>query len=40
MTFYQILTGALPFVGDYQIINIQAPDLPNEFTDYNDLFKE
>jgi hypothetical protein len=40
MTFYQILTGVLPLVGDYKIINIQAPDLPNEFTEYNALFKK
>jgi hypothetical protein len=40
MTFYQMLTGVLPFVVDYEIINMQAPDLPNEFTEYNDLFKK
>jgi hypothetical protein len=40
MTFYQILTGQLPLIGDYQIKNIQAPDLPIEYTEYNDLSKK
>jgi hypothetical protein len=40
MTFYQILTGKLLFVGDFQIINFQAPDLSNEFSEYNDAFKK
>ncbi len=40
MTFYQILTGVLPLVGDFKIINVQASDLPDDFTEYNGLFKK
>jgi hypothetical protein len=45
VSFYQICTGYLPFVanefvGGRYIISDPTPDLPDEFHEYNNLFKK
>ena len=45
VSFYQICTGYLPFVankvvGGRYIITNPTPDLPDEFHEYNNLFKK
>jgi hypothetical protein len=45
VSFYQICTGYLPFVankvvGGHFIIENSIPDLPDEFREYNNLFKK
>ncbi len=40
VSFYQMCTGYLPFVLIEYIISEPAPDLPDEFREYNSLFKK
>jgi hypothetical protein len=41
VSFYQICTGYLPFVANKTVISSNpTPDLPDEFYEYNILFKK
>jgi hypothetical protein len=40
VSFYQMCTGYLPFVVIEYIISDPTPDLPDEFHEYNNLFKK